>query len=192
MYSQEEYNALLTELRNERTERKRLAREIRERDNIIASFETQENLYKTLKSQKDIKDNYFDIMLGNTPCTAIMLDVNRNFIFGTRSSLSAMGLDLNTLNKSNFFKNFSQVAHNEIIEKMTTNFQNVLDRQEILEYNESMEFKNGHKGHFKVSLIPVKDKKNALIGILLQLCDVTNMQKIIEDLQQKSNSMTYL
>jgi len=188
MYSQEEYNALLTELRKERTDRKRLAREVREKDNIIGSFETQENLYKTLKAQKDIRDNYLEILLGNTPCFAIMLDVNRNFIFGSRNSLIAMGLDLSILNRSDFFKNFSQITHKETIEKMSANFQNVLEKQESLEYNENIEFKNGNKGHFKVSLIPVKDKKNALIGILLHLCDVTNMQKIIEDSQKASEA----
>ncbi|GBU26222.1 histidine kinase [Fibrobacteria bacterium R8-3-H12] len=186
MYSQEEYNALLTELGKERTERKRLSREIRERDNIIASFETQENLYRTLKSQKDIRDNYLDMLLGSTPCVAIMMDVNRNFIFGSRNGLSIMGLDLSTLNRSDFFKHFSQIAHKEIVEKMSASFQSVLEKQEILEYNESIEFKNGNKNHFKIAFIPVKDKKNILIGVLLQLCDVTGMQKIIED-SQKAN-----
>jgi len=186
MYSQEEYNALLNELRKERTDRKRLAREVREKDNIIGSFETQENLYKTLKAQKDIRDNFLEILLGNTPCFAIMLDVNRNFIFGSRNSLNAMGLDLSILNRSDFFKNFSQITNKEIIEKMSANFQNVLEKQEPMEYNENIEFKNRNKGHFKVSLIPVKDKKNVLIGILLHLCDVTNMQKIIEN-SQKAN-----
>ncbi|MDR2583159.1 MAG: response regulator [Fibromonadaceae bacterium] len=189
MYSQEEYNALLTELRNERTERKRLSREIRERDNVIASFETQENLYRTLKNQKDIRDNYLDILLGNTPCATIMMDVNRNFIFGSKNSLNAMGLDLSILNKSDFLKNFSQIVHTDIIiEKMSTSFQSVLEKQEILEYHESIEFKNGMKGHFKVAFIPVRDKKNAMVGVLLQFCDVTNMQKIIEEVQKASNA----
>jgi signal transduction histidine kinase len=186
MYSQEEYNALLIELRNERTERKKLAREVRERDNIIASFETQENLYKTLKSQKDSRDNYLDIVLGNALDIVIMLDVNRNFIFGTKNNLNAMGLDLSILNRNDFFRNFSQIVNKEIIDRMSANFQNVLEKQENLEYNESIEFKNGNKGHFKVAFIPVKDKKNAIIGVMLQLYDVTNMQKIIED-SQKAN-----
>jgi len=188
MYSQEEYNALLLELGKERAERKRIAREIRERDNIIVSFEAQENLYKTLKAQKDIRDNYLDILLGNTPCVAIMMDVNRNFIFGSRNGLNAMGLDVSALNKSDFFKNFSQIAPKEIIEKMSANFQNVLEKQEILEYNESIKFKNGYKCHFKIAFIPVKDKKNAIVGVLLQFCDITNIQKIIEDLQKVSNA----
>jgi len=188
MYSQEEYNALLTELRNERTERKRLAREIRERDNIIVSFEAQENLYKTLKVQKDIRENYLDIILNSTPCTAIMLDVNRNFIFGSRENLKTMGLELSILNKNDFFKSFSQVTHREIIDRMIANFQSVLEKQEILEYNENIEFKNGKKYHFRISLIPVKDKKNSIIGVLIQLCDVSNMQKIIEDLQKASKA----
>jgi signal transduction histidine kinase/CheY-like chemotaxis protein len=188
MYSQEEYNALLIELGKERTERKRLAREVRERDNIIVSFETQENLYKILKSQKDSRDNYFDIMLGNTLGIVIMLDVNRNFIFGTRNSLNAIGLDLSTLNKNDFFKNLSQIAHKETIEKMSANFQSVLEKQEILECNESIEFKNGNKGYFKVAFVPVKDKKNAVIGVMFQLYDVTNMQKIIENSQKASEA----
>jgi len=188
MYSQEEYNALLTELRNERTERKKLAREIRERDNVIVSFEAQENLYKALKAQKDIRDNYLDIMLDSTPCTSIMLDINRNFIFGSRKSLNAMGLDLSALNKNDFFKHISQVTHKETIDRMLANFHNVLEKHEVLEYNESMEFKNGKKYHFRISIIPVKDKKHAIIGVLLQLCDVTNMQKTIEDLQKASKA----
>jgi CheY-like chemotaxis protein len=188
MYSQEEYNALLIELRNERTERKRLAREVRERDNIIVSFETQENLYKTLKTQKDNRDNYFDIVLGNALGVVIMLDANRNFIFGTKNSLNAMGFDLNILNKSDFFKNFSQIAHKETIDKMSANFQSVLEKQEILEYNESIVFKNGNKRYFNVAFVPVKDKKNIIIGVMLQLYDVTNMQKIIEDSQKASHA----
>jgi len=188
MYSQEEYNALLTELGKERTERKRLAREIRERDNIIVSFEAQENLYKTLKTQKDIRDNYLDMLLGNTPCATIMMDVNRNFIFGSRSGLNAMGLDASALNKSDFFKHFSQVVPKETIEKMYASFQSVLEKQDILEYQDSIEFKNGKKSYFKIAFIPVKDKKNTMLGVLIQFCDVTNMQKMVEDYQKASDA----
>ncbi|MDR2594046.1 MAG: response regulator [Fibromonadaceae bacterium] len=188
MYSQEEYNALLNELGKERNERKKLAREIRERDNIIVSFEAQENLYKALKTQKDIKDNYLDMLLGNTPCAAIMMDVNRTFIFGSRNGLNAMGLNASALNKSDFFKHFSQVVSKEIIEKMSTSFQSALEKQEILEYHEDIEFKNGNKSYFKVAFIPVKDKKNAVIGVLLQLCDVTSMQKMVEDFKKASDA----
>jgi hypothetical protein len=175
MYSQEEYNALLMELRNERMERKKLSREIRERDNIIGSFETQENLYKTLKTQKDNIDNHLDIVLGYTRDIITMLDVNRNFIFGTRNNLNAMGLNSHILTGNDFFEYFSQIAHRETIERMITNFQNVLEKQEILEYKESIEFRNGNKYHFKVALIPVKDKKNTMAGVMLQLCDMTNV-----------------
>jgi len=188
MYSQEEYNALLLELRNERTERKRLAREVRERDNIIGSFETQENLYKTLKAQKDSKDNYLDIMLDNALDIVIMLDVNRNFIFGTRNSLNAMGFDLSILNKNDFLKNFSQIANEKTIERFSANFQNVLENQNILECDESIEFKNGNKRHFKVAFVPVKDKKNAITGVLLQLIDVEDMQKMVEDSRKASEA----
>jgi len=186
MYSQEEYNALLTELGKERSERKRLARDIRERDNIIASFETQENLYKTLKAQKDSKDNYLDTMLDYSQDIVVMLDIKRNFIFGTRNGLNSIGLDSNVLNRNDFFKNFSQIAHKETVDRMIVNFQNVLEKKEELEYNESIEFKNGNKRHFKIVFIPVKDKKNTITGVMLQLYDVTNMQKIIED-SQKAN-----
>jgi len=188
MYSQEEYNALLNELGKERNERKRLAREIRERDNIIVSFEAQENLYKTLKTQKDIRDNYLDMLLGNTPCATIMMDINRNFIFGSRSGLNAMGLDASALSKSDFFKHFSQIVSKEVIEKMYANFQSVLEKQEILEYQDGIEFKNEKKCYFKIAFIPVKDKKNAMIGVLLQFCDVTNMQKMVEDYQKASDA----
>jgi len=188
MYSQKEYNALLTELRNERSERKKLAREMRERDNIIVSFEAQENLYKILKAQKDIRDNYLDIMLDSTPCTSVMLDANRNFIFGSRKNLIAMGLDLSVMNKNDFFKHFYQVTHKETTDKILANFQSVLEKREIFEYNDSIEFKNGKKYHFRISLIPVIDKKNAIIGVLLQFCDMTIMQKTIEDLQKASKA----
>jgi len=188
MYSQEEYNALLIELGKERTERKKLAREIRERDNIIASFETQENLYKTLKAQKDARDNYLDIVLSNTLDILVMLDVNRNFLFGTKNNLSAIGLDVSILNRNDFFKNLSQVAHKEAVDRLSENFQNVLEKQEVLEYNENIDFKNGNKNHYKVVFVPIKDKKNAIIGILLHLYDVTNMQKVIDDSRKASEA----
>jgi len=188
MYSQEEYNALLTELGKERSERKRLAREIRERDNIIASFETQENFYKTLKAQKDSKDNYLDTMLGNALGIIIMLDINGNFIFGTRNGLKEIGLDSSVLNKSNFFRNFSLVVDKETSDKMSVTFQNVLEKQEIQEYNDCMEFKNGNKRHFKVAFVPVKDKKNAVTGVMVQLCDVSDMQIIIDEAQKANKA----
>jgi len=190
MYSQEEYNALLTELNKERTERKRLTREIRERDNIITSFETQENFYKTLKAQKDSKESYLDTMLGNALGIIIMLELNGNFIFGTRNGLKEIGLDSSVLNKSNFFRNFSLVVDKETIDRMSATFQKILEKHEILEYNESIEFKNGNKRHFKVAFVPVKDKKNALTGVMLQLCDVSDMQEIIEEAQKANHAKT--
>jgi len=188
MYSQEEYDAVLAELRTERTERKKLSREIRERDNIIGSFETQENFYKTLKTQRENKDNYLDITLNNMLGIVIMMDLNRNFIFGTRNSLNAMGLDLGALPENDFFENFSQIVYKETIEKMRTNFKSVLESQEILEYNDSIEFKNGNKCNFKVAFIPIKDKKNEIIGVMLQLYDETDIQKTVENTQKASEA----
>jgi len=190
MYSQEEYNALLSELGKERSERKRLVREIRERDNIITSFETQENFYKTLRAQKDNKEYYLDTMLGNALGIIIMLDLNGNFIFGTRNGLKEIGLDSDVLNKSDFFRNFSLVVDKETVDRMSATFQDVLEKHEIMEYNESIEFKNGNKRHFKVAFVPVKDKKNALTGVMLQLCDVSDMQEIIEETQKANQAKT--
>ena len=175
MYSENEYNALLQELQNERREKKRLSLEIKERNYVITSFESQENLYNTLKTQKDYQDTYLDMILDNIQDIIVMLDINRNFIFGTKNNLKTMGLNAEALTGNDFFEDFSQIASKTTTRKMTESFQSVLEKKEILKFNECLTLKDGNIHNFAIAFIPVKNKKETLNGIMLSFHDITSI-----------------
>ena len=184
LHGSEDFKALQLELKNERREKNRLLREVRERDNTIFAFNEKatflESLYKKTKEQKEEQDRYLHLMLDNSQDIILLLDADGKFISGTRNTLRWIGINPDSLTGNDFYSGFSGVLPQESLEKLKSQFQAVLEKGEASDYNFALTLDNGKTYYFAATMIPIKDETGAVIGTLLQMHDVTEMQKAVK------------
>jgi PAS domain S-box-containing protein len=179
------YEELLVELKNERIEKNRLSREIKERDSLISTYKQnvtfQEKLYNMVKKQKDEQDIFLNLMLDKSPDLIVLLDANRKFISGTKNYLRKIGIKADALGGKDFMDSLSAVLSAEAYDGLFNNLKDVLDKGEPLEYSANTTFQNGQSYYYKVAIIPFRNEGGDIIGAMLQLHDITQLQKAIDD-----------
>ena len=176
---------LLAELENERREKNRLMREIKERDSLISTYRQnatfQEKLYDMVKKQKDEQDIFLNLMLDKSPDLIVLMDANRKFISGTKSNLRKIGIKADALSGKDFMDSLSAVLSPESYNRLLDNLLDVLEKGEALEYNANTTFQNGAAYYHTIAIIPFRDESGGVIGAMLQIHDITELQKAIDD-----------
>jgi len=183
--SDKNYEELLVELKNERKEKNRLTREIKERDSLISTYKQnvtfQEKLYNMVKKQKDEQDIFLNLMLDKSPDLIVLLDASRRFISGTKNNLRKIGIKADALSGKDFMDSLSAVLSSEAYDRLFNNLNDVLEKGGAVEYVSNTTLKNGQSYCYTVAMIPFRNESGDVIGAMLQLHDITELQKAIDD-----------
>jgi len=190
----QELDSLRKELKNERREKNSLLRKIRERDNIIASYENnkafKESLYSVVKEQSELQNTYLQLMLENSASIIVLMDANRKFITGTVKNMRKFGVNTDSLNKvSDCTVCFINVLPEESINRLQTKLKEVMESGESQTYNSKIWIK-GTNLYFTVAIIPFKDDSNAIIGAMIQIHNITEMQRALEAAERANLAKT--
>jgi len=192
MSIEEDYEALQRDLQNERREKNKLQREIAERDRIIYSYKQsssfQDKLYSMAMRQKEKQDMYLNLMLDKSPNLVVLMDANLKFILGTKNNLRRIGLKADALSEKNFMDSLSSVLPPKPYSRLRSNLRKVLEDGELMEYNASVLLNDGCTYHFATSIIPFKDDAGKVIGVMLQIHDVSELRKAIEDAERANKA----
>ena len=176
---------LLAELESERREKNRLMREVKERDSLISTYRQnatfQEKLYNMVKKQKDEQDIFLNLMLDKSPDLIVLMDANRKFISGTKSNLRKIGIKPDALSGKDFMDSLCAVLSPEPYNRLFNNLLEVLEKGEALEYSANTTFQNGTAYYHTIAIIPFRDESGGVIGAMLQIHDITKLQKAIDD-----------
>jgi len=171
---------------------KQLQREIRERDQMISAFKRRdtelEALYNLLKRQKGEQDIYLRLMLDNSPDMTVLMDAEHKFILGTDRHLRTFGLDADTLIGKDFVESFSAVLKAESRDMLLENLREFYASGTAREFNAQMSFANGKAYHCEITIIPLKDESGGIIGALLQIQDITELQNAILAAEQANKA----
>ncbi|MCL2080576.1 MAG: ATP-binding protein [Oscillospiraceae bacterium] len=189
---EEKYEALLRELKDERRERNRLKRELMVRDDLVSSFQRskafQENLHNIVKKQKDEQEVFLNLMLEKSRDLIVLMDANMKFITGTRGNLRGIGLNADTLTDKNFVESIAAVLSPESHDILLTHINEAFELGEPVEYNAEAVMVNGGAFHHTTTIIPFKDKNGGVIGVMIQIHDVTEMQKVVDEAKQANQA----
>ena len=181
----EDFQALSEELKNERREKNRLLREIKERDSLIATYKQnatfQEKLYNMVKKQKDEQDIFLSLMLDESPDIIVLMDTSRKFIAGTKNTLRRIGIKTSALNGKDFMNVLAAVLSAEAYEKLSGNLRKVVETGEAMEYSANTVLRNGQTYFHTTTIIPFRNDEGGLIGVMLQIHDITELQKAIDE-----------
>ncbi|MCL2602899.1 MAG: ATP-binding protein [Defluviitaleaceae bacterium] len=185
------YEELKQELKNERREKSRLSRELRERDSLLATYESsikfQEKLTETFKKKNTLQDTYLRLMLEHSPNLIVLMDANGKYITGTPRMLNEIGIDINLLNENNFFNVAAPAVPEAFIALLRENFMRVIEKEEPFEYNERVLLTNGREHYFSICYIPFKNESGNVIGVMLNIQDITQIHAAL-DAAERANS----
>ncbi|MCL2049816.1 MAG: ATP-binding protein [Defluviitaleaceae bacterium] len=185
-------NDLAEELKAALRDNKRLQREIRERDQMISAFKRRdtelETLYNMLKRQKGEQDIYLRLMLDNSPDMVVLIDSERKFILGTDHHLRTIGLDTDTLTGKDFVESFTAALKPESRGLLLTSLQEFYANGATIEFNSQISFANGKTFHCEITIVPLKNEDGGIIGALLQIQDITELQNAVLTAEQANRA----
>ena len=189
---QEKYELLAQELKEERREKNRLKRELMVRDDLISSFKRsaafQENLHNIVKKQRDEQELFLNLMLEESRDLIVLMDKNMKFITGTRENLRKIGLNTDALHDTDFVESMGRVLSAESHERLHSHVKAAFDTGETLEYTARTQLKNGDAFYHTSTFIPFKDEGGGVIGVMLQIHDVTKLQAAIDEAKLASEA----
>lgn len=188
----ENHEALTEKLQKERREKNRLLREIKKRDSLIATYQQnaifQEKLYDMVKKQKDKQDIFLSLMLSKSTDIIVLMDTNRRFILGTKNKLRKIGMNADALGEKDFMESLRAVLSLESYDKLFAALQTVLTTGEALEYSSNAVFKDGQEYYYTIAVIPFQNEDGDVIGVMLQIHDITALQKAIDDAESANKT----
>ena len=188
----EEIESLKLELKNERREKNRLSRELRERDSLLNTYETSiqflEKLTASFKKKNTEQDIYLRSMFESSHDIIVLMDTSRIFITGTKSNLQSIGVNADTLGEKDFIESFSGVLSPEAHDRLLTSLQDVLEGGESSVYSENALLNNGSAHHYDMAIIPFKNESGHVIGAMLQIHDITVLKNAIDDAESASKA----
>jgi PAS domain S-box-containing protein len=192
MESEERYELLEQELKNVRRETNRIRRELKLRDDMVASHKQsaafQENLYNILKKQRDEQEVFLNLMLDNSPDIIALIDKNQRFIIGTRNNLSLLGLNLSTLTDQDFADSIATVMDVKSHKKLCKHLNTAFEKGKMIEYTAEDVLSDNRTFHNKTTIIPFKDENGEIIGAMLRIHDISELQKAIDDAEHANKA----
>jgi PAS domain S-box-containing protein len=184
--------SLQNELKSERREKSRLQRELISHANVIASYKRsaafQGNLYNIVKKQKDEQDIFLNLMLEKSADIIVLMDLNKKFIGGTKNNLRKIGINAEALGEKNIMDSFSAALSEDSYNRLSMNLNLALEKGESVEYNARTLLKDGQAHYHATTIVPLKNDAGAIIGTMLQIHDVTELQKAIDAAESASKA----
>jgi PAS domain S-box-containing protein len=169
-----------------------LNRELKLRDDMVASHKQsaafQENLYNILKKQRDEQEVFLNLMLDNSPDIIVLIDKNRRFIIGTRNNLSLLGLNPGTLTDRDFAESITAVMDAKSSKKLLKHLKSAMEKGKVIEYTAENILNSGQTFHHKTTIIPFKDEGGEIIGAMLRIHDISELQKAIDAAEQANKA----
>jgi PAS domain S-box-containing protein len=179
-----ESESLMQQLKEERREKKRLERELRERDMLLNTYEStvafHEKLIETYKAKSAEQDLYLQMMLEHSPDIIVLIDNQQRFITGTKRALRILGINPDKLNENNFFNVISSIFPESFINHLNESFREVIEKEASLSFTENIRLEWGGDFIFNIILTPFMNNEKVM-GVLLQMHDITALQKAIDE-----------
>jgi PAS domain S-box-containing protein len=190
------HGAARQKLKYVRRENNRLRRELAERDNIIASYEKsisanesdKVKIYDLVKKQREEHDIFLNLMLDSSPDIFVLMDINFKFITGTKGNLQGFGLDIDSLHDKSVMECMYDVLLPESHDNLFINIKNALQTGELFKYNTELAFKNESADNCTITIVPFKNKNGEVIGVMLQLHDITELQAALYNAEKANRA----
>jgi len=184
--------ALTEELRQVKKEKVKLERKLKEMEYIINSYEQnsvfQKNIYEMIKQQNEQQDIFLQLVFEYTPDTILIMDRNRKFIRGTRNTLAKVGINTDSLTEKSFEEIIIPLLPPDMAKGVATALNRVINEGELIKYDRLEVVLKGKRFIFEVSIIPLKSESDGIIGAMMTLHNITELNEAIEAAERSSRA----
>jgi PAS domain S-box-containing protein len=176
--------ALQRELRNLRRIHKKLERDYRV---LSLTFKQTEHLRDVNEAAKDTANRYNLLILKNAPGMIFMFDSEMRFLLGTQSMMAPLGFaEMHEMRGRPFREIFRKLMPPDWIENTYYVCGQAMKAMKGDSYEESVEYLDGRKKVFMVSVTPAEVKEGECGGVVITMNDVTELSNAREQAERAS------
>ncbi|MDR3165716.1 MAG: response regulator [Synergistaceae bacterium] len=180
----QDIQALQKELRDLRRIHKKLERDYKV---LSLTFKQTEHLRDVNEAAKDTANHYNLLILRNAPGLIFMFDSEMRFLMGTQSMVVPLGFDeMHEMRERPFRDIFRKLMPQDWIETTHHICEEAMNSMKGDSYEESVEYLDGRKKVFMVSITPAEVKDGVCGGVVITMNDVTELSNAREQAERAS------
>jgi len=124
---------------------------------------------------------YIEMMMAHSYDIIVIMDAKRNFVKGTKENLRKIGFDPDMLEGRDFMESVAEAMLPESYNRLLVQVKRCLEDGESINYRANTSLRNGSAFEFDLGIEPVRDGKGQVIGALMQVHDLTELQEALDE-----------
>ncbi|MCL1866169.1 MAG: ATP-binding protein [Oscillospiraceae bacterium] len=157
---------------------------------IEQSYDYQKKIYERIKEDKKQQDVYLQLVFEYTPEIILIIDRDYKIINATKNSLRRLGVFIedDSLAERRLADVFSGFAAEEQNERVGVIIREVMKEGMIRKFNEiKLKFVDTIYV-FEICVVPLKDESGEIIGVMLNLHDITGFRHALDSAERASKA----
>jgi signal transduction histidine kinase/DNA-binding NarL/FixJ family response regulator/HPt (histidine-containing phosphotransfer) domain-containing protein len=189
--------SLQFELKQLKKENKALKRDLYESKKIVSiieqNYQFQKNIYDMVKQQKEQQDIYLHLLLEHTPEVVFILDSDYNLVNYTKNSLESFGVILNGAateggTGQSALELFAKFIPDEALQHSFSVIGEVMHSGIPFKNNDFKLLLNGKIRTSEATVVPLKNTKDEVIGVMVNLHDITKLHDALQSAERASKA----
>ncbi len=190
--TKKEYDALKAELVALKTEKNKLARELRVSENRSAVFklnvDTQASINKTIANEKIRQEMYVRLLLESCPDIILVFDENLKLLFGTSSVTSIIDIaDTSILQGRELDAIVERYAPSAFTDEVVAAAKTII-RDGAAEKKETKLEVAAASARYDVNVLPFYKEDGVFAGVLIIIHDITELDRAREDAEKANRA----
>ena len=155
---------------------------------IENNYTFQKRVFESVEIQKEQQALYLSLVLDFTPNIVFVIDKNFKMINISKNSLRRYGVIIDSISERNLEDVFSPFVPEEQIKRVGLAIKEAFRDGIIKEYDKSPIVFAEQSYIFNISIVPLRDNSGEVIGIMVTMHDISDLQQAIEDAEHASKA----
>jgi PAS domain S-box-containing protein len=154
---------------------------------LSLTYKQTEHLRDVNEAAKDTANRYNLLILKNAPGIIFMFDSDMRFLLGTQRMVASLGFgEMREMQGRSFREIFRKLMPPDWIENTHHICEAAMNGMKGDSYEESVEFLDGRKKVFMVSITPAEVREGVCGGVVITMNDVTELSNAREEAERAS------
>jgi len=166
-------------LKNERREKNRYLRRIKELEYLISIYEHTNNftsnLFNMSKQKEKEQEIYLQLMLENWVGVLLVTDVDYKYVLGSKNSLAKLGLNVDELNQRTFRNIAQSFMDPATVDDLAGRLERALETNTPDNVSLNLLEQDNSEKNYDVSMIPFSNEQGESQGIVFAMYDTTEL-----------------
>ncbi|MCL1903881.1 MAG: ATP-binding protein [Oscillospiraceae bacterium] len=155
---------------------------------IENNYTFQKKIFESAKIQKERQALYLSLVLEFTPNIVFVIDKNFKMMNISKNSLRKYGVIIDSTSERELIDVFAPFVPEEQIERVGDAIRAVLQDGKVREYDKTPIVFAERFYIFDISVVPLRDTSGEILGIMVTMHDITDLQHAIDDAEAASRA----